>query len=238
MVKSSLLESFALGASVRVRPTTPNTPDCRPFFADPMESMFSSLSSMLPYFSSLSMINYGDTCATKRLLQCRWMGLYSCDMTPKLIKDVDLYEDPDARRLQLAKLNAAKLVKEAVRKARGDKADGWTPILHMWEVVEGYATIANELAHLVFADATMTRFILVDFGVSPCPKVEEGTCKRANVLYSLLKYLGARRGCSALGPPRTLPRGSICRVRGQVRGAHGPVLGGKQAAIRPRRPPG
>ncbi|GJE86498.1 zinc finger MYND domain-containing protein [Phanerochaete sordida] len=114
----------------------------------------------LPYWDSASMfVNKSETCATRKLLQCRDMGIYMNDVWGKFSGD----EIPDLPKDHFAE---RKRVVEAVEKwmeeNKGTENDmDWTPILYNFEVAKASAKRNQDWGHLVFTDPTLSRFLLV-----------------------------------------------------------------------------
>jgi hypothetical protein len=88
-------------------------------------------------FNPMMMINRSETCATRRLYQCRQFGVYENDISRKF------YQNPeDVPDLAPADFLARKAVVEQLQTWSGDNAkkeervhrNEWVPILYAYEV--------------------------------------------------------------------------------------------------------
>jgi len=161
----------------------------------------SDMFSGLPYFNPSMFINLSGLCASTKLIQCREMGVYQCDVTRKFDQDpnqvVDLHKADFIVRKKIVK--TVERWVESKQRAGQRVMDEWLPILYDYELVKGSAKRLKDRGHLVFTDMTTTRFLLVMcFGdnASSCVhnmSFEDDyvsvTKANAHRFFSLLKYL-------------------------------------------------
>ncbi|KAJ7932705.1 hypothetical protein B0H13DRAFT_2514856 [Mycena leptocephala] len=136
------------------------------------------------------------TCATTRLTQCRDFGVYMNDVTKKFYRDPE--QSPD---LSEEDFMARKKVIGEVGKWSEEKDEEWPPILYLYEIVKASAKRSASLldrdwGHLVFADLTTTRFLLVMIFPEECNcgnlshhDYDALTKYQADRFMSLLKYV-------------------------------------------------
>ncbi|THH19090.1 hypothetical protein EW146_g2003 [Bondarzewia mesenterica] len=134
-------------------------------------------------------VNLSGLCATTKLLQCRSMGIYMCDVTRKFHKSPEEVPDLDKEDF-LARKQVVKQVQKWVNdhQESDSEVNEWIPILYGYE---------RDWGHLVFTDPTLTRFLLVMcFGERNCRcgnhyhhDYDSLTQYQANRLMSLLTYL-------------------------------------------------
>ncbi|THH29888.1 hypothetical protein EUX98_g4319 [Antrodiella citrinella] len=160
----------------------------------------------LPYFNPSMFINLSGLCASTKLIQCREMGVYQCDVSRKFEQNPS-----DVVDLQRADFLARKKVVDAVEKwveskEKGEKRvmEEWLPILYDYELVKGSAKRLKDRGHLIFTDMTTTRFLSVMcFGdnTSSCEhnmsfEEDYASITKANAqrFFSLAKYLYHGKG--------------------------------------------
>ncbi|KAI0081597.1 hypothetical protein K474DRAFT_1251098 [Panus rudis PR-1116 ss-1] len=156
-----------------------------------------SLMGGLPYWNPMMFVNLSGTCATTKLLQCRELGVYECEVSRKFEQDPHQVRDLDCLDF-LARKKVVDQVAKWVGNTR-DPLKQWLPILYDWEVVKGSAKRVRDRGHLIFTDMTTTRFLLVMcFGQSRSTcgsnisfEEDYATMTKANAdrFMSLLKYL-------------------------------------------------
>ncbi|TCD69037.1 hypothetical protein EIP91_009100 [Steccherinum ochraceum] len=149
-------------------------------------------------------INLSGTCATTKLVQCRQMGVYECEVTRKFQQDPrdvqDLHEADFLARKKVVDEVADWIESRTPQGARRPSPmDDWSPILYDYEIVKGSAKRLKDRGHLIFTDMTTTRFLLVMcFGdeASSCEhnmsyEDDYAAITKANAhrFFSLLKYV-------------------------------------------------
>ncbi|KAJ3552320.1 hypothetical protein NM688_g4210 [Phlebia brevispora] len=114
----------------------------------------------------MGFINLSGTCATTKLIQCRGMGVYQCEVSRKFQKRPE--EAPDLMRADfLARKSVLDQVQHWCDEQDGKPSVGdiyrneWCPILYDWEVAKSSAKKLRDRGHIIFTDLTLTRFLSV-----------------------------------------------------------------------------
>uniref|UniRef100_A0A0W0F0W3 Uncharacterized protein n=1 Tax=Moniliophthora roreri TaxID=221103 RepID=A0A0W0F0W3_MONRR len=135
-----------------------------------MEGLASAFSGF-PGFSPMMMMNRSETCATRRLCQCTGFGISMNDVTQKFNRNPEYATD-----LSRMDFFARKAVIEQVEKWRDENENKpelihenkWTPILYICEIVKSSPKHDRDWGHLVFTDATLSRFLIIMIFPSTC----------------------------------------------------------------------
>ncbi|KAJ7618799.1 hypothetical protein FB45DRAFT_1063344 [Roridomyces roridus] len=152
---------------------------------------FGSAFARLPYFNPLMMINRSETCAATKLSQCRFLGVNMNDISEKFDRPAEYSPD-----LSVDEWRARKTVIEQVERLSGKKGLPWVPILSKYEIARGSAKKERDWGHLLFINATTTRFLLVMMFPDECQcgnlshhDYDALTKYHANKLLCLAKYI-------------------------------------------------
>ncbi|GAA6029030.1 hypothetical protein JCM8097_001560 [Rhodosporidiobolus ruineniae] len=163
--------------------------------SDALAAAFASMG--MPGFSPLMSLNLSEPSATKRLLQIPMYGLFSNDIRPKFSKPDHVTTDLHPIMKKTMKETVTEVDKIVAQDAELKKRD-WTPVLYVYELYRGHAQNETEYGHLVFADNTCSRFLLIR--VEGSVKCSNGNCPldhdyaeicelQAQQFFALAKYL-------------------------------------------------
>ncbi|BGP32544.1 hypothetical protein JCM10296v2_004325 [Rhodotorula toruloides] len=102
-----------------------------------------------------------ESSAAAKILDCALFGLTECTVE----KDFDGSRGNPTPYSDEVQLHLWALIRHTIISLRmmpEEKDFCWMPILYFWEPVQGFAMRESELSHIVFADGTLSRFLLVE----------------------------------------------------------------------------
>ncbi|BGP02448.1 hypothetical protein NBRC10513v2_006093 [Rhodotorula toruloides] len=132
-------------------------------------SAFTSLS-QLHRQMKVPMLYRNETSAAVKLLNCVLFGISQCTIEMQFNGSRG-NTTPYSGEMHAQMWAVTRDVLRTLKSMPDEAKSWWTPILYFWEPVQGYATHESEFSQLVFADATLSRFLIVevrDRTICPC----------------------------------------------------------------------
>ncbi|ORY84114.1 hypothetical protein BCR35DRAFT_331058 [Leucosporidium creatinivorum] len=132
--------------------------------------------SSFPGMSPLTMINLSSINAALKLMQCQAMGFTETSIRDKFHRPWNPTQATDfSTELEFSRFARAMDQVDRMLQQLPNKDDRWTPILYKWEMYPGAARGGLDFGHLVFSNATLQKFILVNIYGAEC-----GHCGRSH----------------------------------------------------------